>query len=177
MKKILFPLILLLTACASTYKLPGNYAVVVDPELATRWETERVVRGLRQELQHVDVLDATPALGGYDAVVRLGVENVRGAAFIGYEILSPQRDGSGRVAVAEPSRLVAAQAPPVNPVGRTERDIISRAHREDYRNIARTQFNPGFPTGAGQPLTWEAPPAGRLEELARAIARDLRELR
>lgn len=177
MKKILIPLILLLTACASTYKLPGNYAVVVDPELATRWETERVVSGLRRELQHVDVLNATPALNGYDAVVRLGVENVRGAAIVGYEILSPERDGSGRVAVAEPTQLVAAGTPPANPVGRTERDILSRAHREDYRNIIETQFNPGFTTGVGQPLTWEAPPAGRLEQLARTIARDLRELR
>jgi len=176
-KKILFPLILLLTACSTTYRLPGNYAVVVAPELATRWETERVVSGLRQELQHVEVLDAAPALNGYDAVVRLGVENVRGASVIGYEILSPRRDGSGRIAVAEPTQLVAAGTPPANPVGRTERDIISRAHREDYRNIAKAQYNPGITTGAGQPMTWEAPPAGRLEQLARVIARDLRELR
>ena len=178
-KRILFPplLLLLLAACASSRQSPARYAVVVDERDAARWEVEALVRALRGEVRNVDLV-TSPSSTAYDAVVRLDFDAARGASFVAYEILSSKGTDRGRAntVVTAPLTAGAAQGP-VNPVGRSRRDVYARAHPADRHTIAQTRGDGGFSVIKAVELTWDQPPAAAMSQLARNIARDLQRLR
>jgi hypothetical protein len=161
-RKFILPvlLLLLLAACASTQPLAGRYAVVPDRELtASRWEVEKLVGELREQLGDVDLV-VGPTGADYDAVILLDLRHARGISKINYEIVAGERTKKGDVLV-----------------GRTTQDVIRREYPPDHETEAAAKMRISAPYNERYAGWHRLPPAGQVQTLAGMIIRDLERMR